>query len=395
MISKKVVDSLEKASWVRAMFDKGIKLRQIHGDENVFDFSLGNPDPEPPDLVKEALKNIVSEDRKGIHRYMSNAGFTDVREKIAKKTNNETGLSLTLDNIIMTCGAAGGLNVVFKTLLDPGDEVIILAPFFGEYNFYIDNHCGIPVIIPPVKGSFEPDLELFESKITKKTKALIINSPNNPSGYIYSEETLKKISDIIASKEKEFNSTIYVVSDEPYNRLVYDDAHVPSILKIFKNSFVVNSFSKSLSLPGERIGYIAVNPDIENIETVINSLIFSNRILGFVNAPAMFQKVISHSLDAKVDVEMYKARRDRLYEIVTQCGFSCIKPQGAFYLFPQSPVENDVEFVEHALKYNLLLVPGTGFGCPGYFRLTYCVSIETIENSYPAFKALAKDYKLI
>lgn len=395
MISKKVVESLERASWVRAMFDKGAKLRQIHGDENVYDFSLGNPDPEPPASVKEALKNIISEDPKGIHRYMSNAGFLDVREKIACKINNETKLSLTVDNIIMTCGAAGGLNVVFKTLLDPGDEVIIFAPFFGEYNFYVDNHCGNTVIIPPVKGSFEPDLELFESKINKKTKALIINSPNNPSGYIYSEKTLKNISDIINSKEKEFNCTIYVVSDEPYNQLVYDDIELPSILKIFKNSFVVNSFSKSLSLPGERIGYIAVNPNIENVKTVINSLIFSNRILGFVNAPAMFQKVISHSLDAKVDVEMYKARRDRLYEIVTESGFSCIKPQGAFYLFPQSPIENDVEFVEHALKYNLLLVPGTGFGCPGYFRLTYCISIETIESSYPAFKALAKDYNLL
>lgn len=395
MISKKVVESLERASWVRAMFDKGAKLRQIHGDANVYDFSLGNPDPEPPTSVKDALKEIISDDQKGIHRYMNNAGFFDVREKIAKNINNETGLSLTENNIIMTCGAAGGLNVIFKTLLDSEDEVIIFAPFFGEYNFYIDNHGGKPVIIPPVKGSFEPDLEIFESKITKKTKALIINSPNNPSGYIYSEKTLKNISDIINSKEKEFNSTIYVVSDEPYNQLVYDDIELPSILKIFKNSFVVNSFSKSLSLPGERIGYIAVSPDIENVETVINSLIFSNRILGFVNAPALFQKVISHSLDAKVDVEIYKTRRDRLYEIVTESGFSCIKPQGAFYLFPQSPIENDVEFVEHALKYNLLLVPGTGFGCPGYFRLTYCVSIETIENSYPAFKALGKDYNLI
>ncbi|AUG57359.1 pyridoxal phosphate-dependent aminotransferase [Acetivibrio saccincola] len=395
MISKKVVENLEKSSWVRAMFDKGTKLRQIHGDDKVFDFSLGNPDPEPPASVKETLKNIISEDPKGIHHYMSNAGFLDVREKISKKINSETGLSLTVDNIIMTCGAAGGLNVVFKTLLDPGDEVIIFAPFFGEYNFYIDNHGGIPVIIPPVKDSFEPDLELFESKINKKTKALIINSPNNPSGYIYSEETLNKISDIISSKEKEFNTTIYVVSDEPYNQLIYDDIELPSILKIFKNSFVVNSFSKSLSLPGERIGYIAVNPDIENIKTVIDSLIFSNRILGFVNAPALFQKVISYSLDAKVDVEIYKARRDRLYEIITECGFSCIKPQGAFYLFPKSPIENDVEFVEHALKYNLLLVPGTGFGCPGYFRMAYCVSIETIENSYPAFKALAKDFNLI
>ena len=395
MVSKKVVKSLEKASWVRAMFDEGTKLRKIHGDENVYDFSLGNPDPEPPALVKDALKNIISENQVGIHRYMSNAGFPDVREKISKNINDETGLSLTEEHIIMTCGAAGGLNVIFKTLLDPDDEVIVFAPFFGEYNFYIDNHGGKPVVIPPIKGNFEPDLELLKTKITKKTKAVIINSPNNPSGCIYSEKTLKDIGDILNSKEKEFNSTIYVVSDEPYNKLVYDDIEVPSILKIFKNSFVVNSFSKSLSLPGERIGYIAVSPDIKNIKTVISSLVFSNRILGFVNAPALFQKVIADSLNAKVDVEVYKKRRDRLYEIITESGFSCIKPQGAFYLFPQTPIEDDVEFVKHALKYNLLLVPGTGFGCPGYFRLTYCISIETIENSYPAFKALAKDYNLI
>lgn len=395
MVSKKVVKNLERASWVRAMFDEGAKLRKIHGSENVYDFSLGNPDPEPPTLVKDTLKNIISEDKKGIHRYMSNAGFSDVRKIIAENINDETGLLLSEENIVMTCGAAGGLNVVLKTLLDPDDEVMVFAPFFGEYNFYIDNHGGKPVVIPPAEGSFEPNLELLKTKITKKTKAVIINSPNNPSGYIYSEKTLKDMQTILNLKEKEFNSTIYVISDEPYNKLVYDDIEIPSILKIFKNSFVVNSFSKSLSLPGERIGYIAINPNIKDIETVINSIVFCNRILGFVNAPALFQKVIALSLNAKVDVKMYKNRRDRLYEVITSSGFSCIKPQGAFYLFPQSPIEDDVKFVKHALKHNLLLVPGTGFGCPGYFRLTYCISIETIENSYPAFKALAKDYDLI
>ncbi|MDQ2087162.1 pyridoxal phosphate-dependent aminotransferase [Herbivorax sp. ANBcel31] len=395
MVSKKVVENLKRASWIRAMFDEGDKLRKIHGEKNVYDFSLGNPDPEPPEAVRDVLKKIISENERGAHRYMNNAGFSDVRQKISQSINDETGLSLSENHIVMTCGAAGGLNVIFKTLLDSDDEVIIFAPFFAEYNFYVDNHGGTPVIVAPEKGSFEPDLELLKKKITKKTKAVIINSPNNPSGCIYSEETLKNLSNVLSSKEKEFNSTIYVISDEPYNKLVYDEIELPSILKIFKNSFIVNSFSKSLSLPGERVGYIAVNPDISDFDTVINSLIFCNRILGFVNAPAFFQKVIGYSLNANVDVEMYKARRDKLYEILTNTGFSCIKPQGAFYLFPKSPIEDDVAFAKSALKYNLLLVPGKGFGCPGYFRLTYCVSLETIENSYTAFKSLAKDYNLL
>jgi aspartate aminotransferase len=394
MLSQKLVNSLSNSSWIRAMFEEGEKLRKIYGKDKVYDFTLGNPDPEPPKEVKEALKNIVIESKPGMHGYMSNAGYEDVRQKIADNISKETGLSLESKHIMMTCGAAGGLNVVLKSVLNPGEEVLILAPFFVEYLSYVDNHGGKTVIIPTSKDSFDPDLEVLKEKITSKTKAIIINSPNNPSGHIYSEDTLTRLFNILLEKEKEFNTTICVISDEPYTKLVYDGYKVPSILKLFKNSFVINSFSKSLSLPGERVGYIAVNPQMKDVDLVVACLATCNRSLGFVNAPALFQKVIGAALDATVDVNIYKERRDALYDILSSVGFSCIKPHGAFYLFPKSPIEDDVAFIQSAVKYNLLLVPGKGFGAPGYFRLAYCVSLETIKNSYPAFEALAKDYNL-
>lgn len=395
MLSQKIVDNLANSSWIRAMFEEGEKLRKIHGKDKVFDFTLGNPDPEPPKEVKDALKNIVLESNPGMHGYMSNAGYQNVRQKIAEKVSGETGLSLTPDHIVMTCGAAGGLNIVLKSILNPGEEVLILAPFFAEYKFYVDNHGGKTIIIPPTKGSFDPDLDLLKNKITQKTKAIIINSPNNPSGHIYSKETLTKIFDILKEKEEQFNSTIFVLSDEPYVKLVYDNEELPIILNLYKNSFVINSFSKSLSLPGERIGYIVVNPQMQDVNLVTSCLAFCNRTLGYVNAPALFQKVIGASLDSSVDVDIYKERRDTLYNKLISLGFSCIKPEGAFYLFPKSPIEDDVAFIKSAVKYNLLLVPGKGFGAPGYFRMAYCVSIDTIKNSFPAFEALAKDYNLI
>lgn len=395
MISQKIIDNLKSASWIRAMFEEGQKLRKLYGAENVYDFTLGNPDPEPPETVKNSLKNLVNDDSPGIHRYMSNAGFDDVRQKVADYVSKETGVSLTQEHIIMTCGAAGGLNVVLKTLLDPGEEVIVLAPYFAEYLFYIDNHGGKAVIVPTVKDSFEPDLNALKNSISKKTKAIIINSPNNPSGFVYPKELLENIESILKAKEQEYNTTIYVLSDEPYTKIVYDGVVVPPVLKIFRNSFVINSFSKSLSLPGERIGYIAVSPAIKDIELLLGGLVFSNRILGFVNAPSLFQKVIADSIDQAVDIDLYKVRRDVLYNNLVSLGFTCMKPQGAFYLFPKSPIEDDVEFIQHALKYNLLLVPGKGFGYPGYFRMVYCVSMDTINNSYSAFEKLAKDFKLI
>lgn len=393
MFSEKVMASLKNSSWIRAMFEEGEKLRKTFGKDNVFDFSLGNPDPEPPGIVKDTLRNIVLEDKKGLHRYMSNAGFVDVRTKIADSINSEAKLSLGYENIIMTCGAAGGLNVVLKTLLNPGEEVIVFSPYFVEYGFYIDNHGGKTVVVPTDPDTFFPDANVLSKHISKKTKAIIINSPNNPTGAVYSQETLEKMEEIISHFERVYNSKIFVISDEPYSKIVYDNTDVPSVLKIFKNSVVVNSFSKSLALPGERIGYIAVNDKIEDVKTFLSGLVFSNRILGYVNAPALFQKVISEAVSESVDIEIYKKRRDLIYNHITALGFSCVKPEGAFYLFPKSLVEDDVAFVKSALKYNLLLVPGKGFGCPGHFRISYCVSLKTIERSLPAFSRLYNDFR--
>jgi len=395
MFSQKVTDNLKRSSYIRAMFEEGLRLKKIYGADKVYDFTLGNPDPEPPEKVIETAKNLLNEGKPGLHAYMSNAGFPDVCSKVAAHINKETGLNLQSSNIIMSCGAAGGLNVVLKSLLNPGDEVIVFAPFFFEYTFYIDNHGGKCVICQTDKETFEPDPESLRNTITPKTKAIIINSPNNPTGVVYSKECLERIADVLKEKEEEYGNDIYVISDEPYTTLVYDGVEVPSVLKIFKNSIVVNSFSKSHSLPGERIGYIAVNPAINDAETLISAIVFCNRTLGYVNAPSMFQKVVAENLDVAVDADIYRERRDLLYNHLIKCGFECRKPQGAFYLFPKSPIPDDEEFKNIALKYNILIVPGKGFSRPGYFRISYCTSTEIIKNSLPAFEALAKELKLI
>ena len=393
MLSQNIHDKIAKSSWIRAMFEEGARLRQIHGADKVYDFSLGNPDYEPPAEVQTALRKYANGDEPGKHRYMSNAGYPDVREKIAQQISAESGLELNQNHIIMASGAAGGLNVVLKSILNPGDEVIVLAPFFVEYLFYIENHGGKPVVVPTNPNNFEPSLEALEKNITPRCKAVILNSPNNPTGVIYREETLRQLADLLACKEQKYQSEILVISDEPYSKIVYDQAEVPQILKIFKHSVIVNSYSKSLAIPGEGIGYIAVNPAIADVELFVNGMIFAHRTLGFVNAPALFQKVVGDSLDAAVDTEEYKRRRDFLYEQLTALGYFCVKPEGAFYLFPRSFIPDDIEFTKRALKYNLLLVPGTGFGCPGHFRIAYCVDFQTIQNSIPAFKALAEEFQ--
>lgn len=392
MISKKVIENISNSSWIRKMFEEGEKLRGVYGADKVFDFSIGNPNFEPPKEVKEVLKEIVLKDEKGSHRYMNNAGFDEVRGVIANRIEKESGVILNSSNIVMTCGAAGGLNVVLKTILNPNEEVIAFSPYFVEYGFYVDNHGGKLVVVPTEADVFQPTVEVLSKYINENTKAIIINSPNNPTGVIYSEETLSLIANLIEEKEKEFNSTIFIISDEPYTKIVYDNVMVPSIMKIFKNAIIVNSFSKSLALPGERIGYIAASSNIENVDLLMDGLVLCNRILGFVNAPAIFQKVVSKTIDANVDVNQYKLRRDMLYNILVEAGFSVIKPQGAFYLFPKAPIADDVEFAKRALKYNLLVVPGSGFGYPGYFRLSYCVDLSTIKNSKEAFIQLFNEF---
>jgi aspartate aminotransferase len=392
MFSAKITENLSKSSMIRAMFEEGERLRKIYGPDKVYDFSLGNPETEPPKAVKESLKKYVLNDQPGLHRYMSNAGHADVRQKVAAYLQKENDITLSAENIIMTVGAASALNVSLKALLNPGEEVIVLSPYFVEYLFYIGNHGGKPVIVNTDPDTFQPDLKVLEKAITPHTKAMIINTPNNPTGVVYSEEILIKLSKLLESKEKEFNTQIYVISDQPYDKIVYDGVKVPSILKIIKNSILVNSFSKSLALPGERIGYIAVSSRIDEADILSGCMVFCNRTLGYVNAPSLMQKVVADCLNETVDIEEYKKKRDILYNQLVSLGFECIKPQGAFYLFPKSLIPDDNEFKNRALKYNLLIVPGQGFGCPGHFRLSYSVSLKTVENSLGAFEALAKEF---
>ncbi|MEN8075545.1 pyridoxal phosphate-dependent aminotransferase [Clostridioides difficile] len=393
MISNKMKSLVSNSSTIRAMFEEGKRLANIYGDENVFDFSIGNPNVEPPQKIKEIINNIVaSEEPNKLHGYMNNSGYEDVREEIAQYLSKKNNINLSYENIVMTCGAAGGLNVIFKSILNPGDEVIVFAPFFGEYTNYINNFDGEVKVVSADTNNFQLNLEELKMVISDKTKAVIINSPNNPSGAIYSEDTIKELASILKDKENEYNTEIYLISDEPYREIVYDNVKVPCILNYYDNSFIGYSYSKSLSLPGERIGYIVINPKITSFNEVISALNIANRVLGFINAPSLFQKVIKESLDLEVDVNIYKRNRDLLYNHLISIGFECLEPQGAFYLFPKSPIDDDIKFCEDAKKFNILAVPGKTFGCPGYFRLSYCISYEKIEKSLKAFEELIKLY---
>ena len=394
MISSKMKAMVSNSSVIRKMFEEGKRLSQIHGEENVFDFSIGNPSVEPPEKIKEIMQKIINEEKPNIlHGYMNNSGYEDVRDAIANNLSNKYNFKVKQENIVMTCGAAGGLNIILKTRLNPGDEVIVFAPFFGEYINYVKNFDGEVKIISARTEDFQLNLDELKSKITSKTKAVIINSPNNPSGVIYSEETIRELSAILREKELEFNKDIYLISDEPYREIIYDNIKVPCILNYYNNSFIGYSYSKSLSVPGERIGYIVINPKMNTFEDVTAALNIANRILGFVNAPSLFQRVIKESLKLEVDVNIYKKNRDLLYNHLISIGFECLKPDGAFYLFPKSPIEDDVKFCEDAKKFNILAVPGKTFGCPGYFRLSYCISYDKIEKSLKAFDELIKLYK--
>ena len=392
MVSEKIALNLNRSSWIRAMFEEGEKLRSRFGPDKVYDFSLGNPDIEPPGIVKEALKKAVLSDEPKMHGYMSNAGYSFARAAVAAKLRESCGLPVEARHVVMECGAGGAMNVVLKTILNPGEEVIVFAPYFAEYLFYIDNHGGNPVIVDTEHETFMPDPQKLYQAITPKTKAIILNSPNNPTGVVYGRDTLNRLAEAISAREKEFGTEICVVSDEPYAKIVYDGVEVPSVFTIFDRAIIVNSFSKSLSLPGERIGFAAVNPRMGDTALLTDGLIFSTRTLGFVNAPALFQRILPESLEASVDVEAYRKRRDMLYSIITEAGFKCLKPSGAFYLFARSPIPDDVAFCKAAVKYNLIIVPGKGFGCSGYFRMAYCVDEKTILNSKYSFNALAAEY---
>ncbi len=395
MISRKMVTLVKGSSVIRAMFEEGRKMAKEFGAENVYDFSLGNPNVPAPDAVREAIIDIAkNEDPLKLHGYMSNVGFEDVRSVIAESLNKRFGTSFNENNIIMTVGAASGLNVTFKTLLDPGDEVITFAPYFGEYKNYVSNYDGVLVEISPDTATFQPNLEEFKEKITAKTKCVIVNSPNNPTGVVYSEDTIKEMAAILEEKQKEFCTSVYIVSDEPYRELVYGDIEVPYITKYYRNTIVGYSYSKSLSLPGERIGYLVIPSEIDDYEDVFAAAGVATRILGYVNAPSLQQRVIMKCINERTDISYYDRNRNTLYEGLTQAGFTCQKPEGAFYLFMKTPTEDDKEFVAAAKKYHILVVPGSSFGCPGYVRIAYCVAYETIVNSLPEFAELAGEYGL-
>ncbi|NOW06564.1 pyridoxal phosphate-dependent aminotransferase [Clostridium beijerinckii] len=395
MISNKMKSLVANNSIIRAMFEEGKRLSEIYGEENVFDYSIGNPNVEPPSKVKEVIFEILNEETPNlVHGYMNNSGYDDVRTNISDFINQKHNLTLSKDNIVMTCGAAGGLNIILKSILNPDDEVITFSPYFGEYGNYVRNFDGKLVTCPTNTETFEPDLKALSEVITSRTKALIINNPNNPTGVIYSEKVIKDLASLLNNKQEEFNTSIYLISDEPYREIVYDDIEVPCILKYYNNTFIGYSYSKSLSLPGERIGYVVANSSMADFTDMMASLNIATRILGFVNAPSLFQRVIAKSLDAEVDVNIYKKNRDLLYNHLISLGFTCVKPQGAFYLFPKSPIADDKKFCEDAKQFNLLLVPGSSFGCPGHVRLAYCTSYEKIKKSLPAFDKLASLYNL-
>ena len=394
MISKKMQAMTANSSVIRAMFEEGKKMAAKYGTENVYDFSLGNPNVPAPQAVKQAMIELLDEsDPVVLHGYTnSNSGYADVRQTVAESVNERFGTAFTGENIVMTVGAAGGLNVIFKTLLNPGDEVIAFAPYFGEYRSYTNNYDGVLVEISPNTENFQPKLEEFEEKITPKTKIVIVNTPNNPTGVVYSEETIRKMTEIMEAKQKEYGTDIYLVSDEPYRELAYDGVEVPYLTKYYNNTIIGYSYSKSLSLPGERIGYLVIPDEVADSDDVKSAANVATRILGFVNAPTLQQKVVAKCINEKTDLTFYNRNRETLYNGLIDCGFECIKPQGAFYLFVKSPVENEKAFCEEAKKLHILMVPGSSFACPGYVRLAYCVSYETIVNSLPKFQELAKKY---
>ncbi|MFB3926481.1 MAG: pyridoxal phosphate-dependent aminotransferase [Syntrophales bacterium] len=390
-IAKKIEGFITQSSWIRKMFEDGIRLKQKYGEENVFDFTLGNPNLEPPLLFQEVLQNVVGESLPGKHAYMPNAGYPETRRAVAEYLGGIEGVPLGEGNIVMTSGAGGALNVILKTLLDPGDEIVIPTPFFVEYVFYVDNHGGVPRLVPTL-DDFSLDLKGMEEAMTERTKAVLINSPNNPTGKVYSEEEIRSLASIMERKGRGFGREIYLISDEPYRDIVYDGTKVPSVMAAYPNSIIATSYSKNLSIPGERIGYIAAHPQMSGFGKIMEGLILCNRILGFVNAPAIMQRVIARIQGQTVDPGMYKRKRDILCDGLSSVGYEFEKPRGAFYLFPKTPIPDDVEFVRELQKKNILTVPGSGFGSPGHFRIAYCVDDRTIVEAMAGFREVMEQF---
>lgn len=386
---------VEGNSAIRAMFEEGAKLADKFGKENVYDFSLGNPSVPAPDEVNLAIKEILeNEDTLMVHGYnQSNSGYEDVRQTVAVHLNELHNTHFTAENIIMTVGAASGLNVALKTLVDPGEEILAFAPYFVEYGNYAKNHGIRLAAVPANTATFQPNLEALEKMISADTRAIIINSPNNPTGVIYSEDTIKKLAGILDEKQKELGTEIYIISDEPYRELAYDGAKVPYVARYYDNTVVSYSWSKSLSLPGERIGYLVLPSEMADFENAVQAANISNRVLGYVNAPTLIQRAAARCIKCKADVDAYDRNRKALYDGLTDAGYECTFPEGAFYMWVKSPIDDDTEFCARAKEHNILAVPGKSFACPGYVRLAYCVSYDTIINSLPHFEALMREIR--
>ncbi|WP_028583311.1 pyridoxal phosphate-dependent aminotransferase [Desulfogranum mediterraneum] len=383
-VAKKMSQFAEQSSWIRKMFEEGAKLKAEYGDASVFDFSIGNPDVPPPKQFNETLKELIDDETAGSHGYMPNGGYPFVREALAARLSKDQDVQLELGDILMTCGAAGALNVIFKALLDPGDEVIIIRPFFVDYHFYVDNHGGVVKVVD-ADENFNLDLGAIEAALTDRTKVVLINSPNNPTGQIYSAEELGRLGALLDKAGERFCSSIYLVSDEPYRNIVFDGHEVPALMTATTNSIVASSYSKELSIPGERIGYIALNPKMAEKQSVINALTLANRILGFINAPAMMQRAVAQLQDVSIDSTIYARRLDAFCKVLDDAGFSYERPKGAFYLFPRVPID-DVEFCSLLQEEKILAVPGRGFGMPGYIRLAFCVDEAVINKAADGFK---------
>jgi aspartate aminotransferase len=374
------------------MFEEGARRREKYGAENVFDFSLGNPNLEPPPRFKQVLIELINDPSPAQHAYMSNAGLVETRQAVADYLNSFNQPDFTPDEIVMTVGAGGALNVVLKTILNPGEEVVIPKPYFVEYDNYLDNHQGIPRVVG-TKPDFSLDFDAISESVSEKTKAFLIDSPNNPTGKVYQEEELEELGNLLRHYSEKLGRPIYLISDEPYRKIAYDGITVPSVFDAYKETFVVTSFSKDLSLPGERIGYAAAHPDISAKGMIIGGMVLCNRILGYVNAPALMQRAISNLLEESVDIVQYQNKRDMLCDGLASFGYDFVKPKGAFYLFPRTPIEDDVAFVSALQEENILTVPGSGFGGPGHFRIAYCVSDEVIKGALPGFERVIKKYK--
>lgn len=395
MVSKQILEDISNSSAIRAMFIEGKALAEEVGRENVFDFSLGNPCTPVPEAYTRAMLEIIrEEDSLELHGYMDNTGYPEVRKAVADSLNRRFKTRFDAGNIIMTVGAAGAINVILKVLFDPGDELMVFAPYFTEYRNYCGNWRGVLSVVEPDYKTFQPDLADMERKLSPKTKAVMINNPVNPSGVIYSEETIQRIASLLEQKQQEYGHEIYLISDEPYRELVFDGKTTPFLTKYYRNTFVTYSFSKALSIPGDRIGYLVVPKEMADFDTVFQGLAIANRITGFINAPALMQKAVARCLEEKTDVDFYDRNRKQIYEALTGLGFSCVKPEGTFYMFLKSPEPDEKKFIEAAKKHHIILVNGTTFACPGYVRLAYCVPYEMLERSLPAFAALAAEYGL-